>query len=270
MKLSTSIGLSLACVGMLASPAGAAQGVLIVQTTTTNGTARTAQVQIEAQRMRTEMADGGGAGQVIIFDGAKQVMYLINPARKTYSEMTKADVDRAGAQMSEAMAKMQEAMKNIPPAQRAQMEAMMRGRGLPGAAATPAKTEYRKAGTQKVGKWTCDVYEGYQNNAKTRELCTVSPQALGFTAADFEVSRQLATFLRGLIPQGADAVFQAGRVEEQGYNGVPVRQVMNVAGREIVTELTDVTRQTFPDSLFEVPAGLQKQASPFGLGGRGR
>jgi hypothetical protein len=270
MKLSTSIGLVLACVGMLASPAGAAQGVLVVQTTTTNGTARTAQVQIEPQRMRTEIADGGGAGQVIIFDGAKQVMYMINPARKTYSEMTKADVDRTGAQMSEAMAKMQEAMKNIPPAQRAQMEAMMRGRGLPGAAATPAKTEYRKAGTQKVGKWTCDVYEGYQNNAKTGEVCTVSPQALGFTAADFEVSRQLATFLRGLIPQGADALFQAGKIEEQGYSGVPVRQVMNVAGREIVTELTDVTRQTFPDSLFEVPAGLQKQASPFGLGGPGR
>jgi hypothetical protein len=266
MKLSTSIGPALACVGMLASSAGAAQGVLVVQTTTTNGTARTAQVQIEPQRMRTEIADGGGASQVIIFDGAKQVMYMINPARKTYSEMTKADVDRTGAQMSEAMAKMQEAMKNIPPAQRAQMEAMMRGRGLPGAAATPAKTEYRKAGTQKVGKWTCDVYEGFQNNAKTGEVCTVSPQALGFTAADFEVSRQLATFLRGLIPQGADALFQAGKVEEQGYSGVPVRQVMNVAGREIVTELTDVTRQTFPDSLFEVPAGLQKQASPFGLG----
>ena len=270
MKLSTSIGLSLACVGTLASPAGAAQGVLVVQTTTTNGTSKTAQVQIEPQRMRTEMAAGGGAGQVVIFDGPKQLMYMINLEKKTYSEMTKADIDRAGAQMSEATAKMQEAMKNIPPAQRAQMEAMMRGRGLPGAAATPAKPEYRKAGTQKVGKWTCDLYERYQNNQKSGEVCTVNPQALGFTAADFEVSRELATFLRGLIPQGADAVFQAGKVEEQGYSGVPVRNVMNVAGREIVTELTEVTRQTFPDSLFQVPAGLQKQASPFGLGGRGR
>ena len=55
------------------------------------------------------------------------------------------------------------ALEGLPPAQRAQMEAM---------------------------------YESFQNNAKTGEVCTVSPTALGFNAHDFEVSRQLAAFMR--------------------------------------------------------------------------
>jgi hypothetical protein len=94
---------------------------------------------------------------------------------------------------------------------------------------------------------------------------------LGFAPADFEVSRQLAAFMRGLIPQGADQVFQTGRVQDQGYDGVPVRRVTTIAGRQITTELTSVARQTFPDSAFAIPDGFTKTTSPLGRGrGRGR
>jgi hypothetical protein len=147
----------------------------------------------------------------------------------------------------------------------------MKGRGMPGMpGAAAAKTEYRRNGTSKVSKWTCDVYDGYQNNQKVGEVCTVSASALGFNMTDFEVSRQLAEFMRGLIPQGADQVFQVGRVQEQGFDGVPVRRVMTVAGIQMVTEVSAVSRQTFADSAFAVPAGFTKQESPLGALGRGR
>ena len=261
---------TLAAVCAAASTASAAQGVLVVETSTVSGSPRTTQVQIEPTRMRTEVAGQNGATQVVIFDGGKQILYMIDPAAKTYSEMTKADVDAAGAQLSGAMAEMQKALEGMPPAQRAQMEAMMKGR-LGGTGGAAAKTEYRRGGTSKVSKWTCDVYEGFQNNAKTAEVCTVSASALGFAPADFEVSRQLAAFMRGLIPQGADQVFQAGRVQDQGYEGVPVRRTSTIAGREVTTELTSVARQTFPDSSFAVPEGFTKTTGPLGRGrGRGR
>ena len=80
--------------------------------------------------MRAESAGPDGVTQVFVFDGTAQVMRMINYDKKTYTEMTKADVDRMGAQMAGAMAQMQEQMKNLPPAQRAQMEAMMKGRGM--------------------------------------------------------------------------------------------------------------------------------------------
>ncbi|HZI77929.1 MAG TPA: DUF4412 domain-containing protein [Vicinamibacterales bacterium] len=268
----TSRALLFVAVCAAASPAGAAQGVLVVETSTVNGAPRTTQVQIEPTRMRTEIAGQNGTSQVVIFDGGKQILYMIDPAAKTYSEMTKAEVDAAGAQMGDMMAQMQKTLEGLPPAQRAQMEAMMKGRmgGMPGAPGAAAKTEYRRSGTSKVGKWTCEAYEAFQNNVKTGEVCTVSPSALGFNPNDFEVSRQLAAFIRGLIPQGADQVFQTGRVQEQGYEGVPVRRVSTIAGTQIVTELTSVARQTFPDSAFAIPEGFTKTTSPLGRMGRGR
>jgi hypothetical protein len=262
---------TLAAICAAASTASAAQGVLIVQTSTVNGAPRTVQTQIEATRMRTEIAGQNGT-QVVIFDGGKQIMYMVDPAGKTYSEMTKADVDAAGAQIGDAMAQMQKALEGMPPAQRAQMEAMMKGRlgGMPGGRGPAAKTEYRRAGTAKVSKWTCDVYEAFQNNQKTGEVCTVSASTLGFTANDFEVSRQLAAFMRGLAPQGADQILQAGRLQEQGFEGVPVRTTMTVAGVQIVSEMSAVSRQTFADSVFAVPDGFTKRESPLGALGRGR
>ena len=242
-----------------------AQGVVVVEKSTTNGTPRTSQVQMTAQRMRADVVVGTGT-QTVIFDGTKQLMYIVNTDRKTYNEMTKADVDQLGAQLSGAMAQMQQMLASMTPEQRAQMEAMMKGRGMPALAGLQAKTEYKKGGTQRVGKWTCDVYELSAAGQKTGELCTVSPQTLGFTMADFEVSRQMASFLRGLIPQGADGVFQLGGTE-QGFSGVPVRRAVNVLGQEIVSEVESVNRQDLPDSLFVVPAGFTKEA--FALGGRG-
>ena len=134
---------------------------------------------------------------------------------KTYTEMTKADLDRVSGQMAGAMAQMQEQMKNMPPEARKRMEATMQGRGMPGGAGVAARTEYKKVGTDKVGKWTCDKYEGTRDGEKVAELCTVAPATLGFTPADFEVTRQMADFFSKLVPQGADQMFRIGSTDGQ-------------------------------------------------------
>ena len=262
-----------------AAPLLAADGILIVQKTTTSGGSQTHNVQIEPNRMRAETAGMPGRGgpstgsgqtatQAIIFDGAKQTLIIVNDTQKTYSEMTKADVDRIGGQMSAAMAQMQEQMKNMPPEQRERIQAMMGGRGMPGAAAP--KTTYKKVGTDTVGKWTCEKYEGYQDEKKVSEMCTVDPKALGFTAADFQVTKQLAEFFSKLMPQSADRIFAIGSPEQQGYSGVPVRHVTRTGAQRVTSELVDVKRESFPESTFAVPAGYTKTEGMFGGRGRGR
>jgi hypothetical protein len=259
----------------LVVPVSAADGVLIVMKVTfgTNPP-QTNQVQIDQKRMRMTgtSATGGSAG--IMFDSNHQVMTIIDDAHKTYSELTKADLDAVAAQMTGAMAQAQAAMKNLPPEQRAQMEAMMKGRGMPGAAAAaPAKPEYRKVGTATVGKWTCDKYDGYTNGQKTHEVCTVDPKALGFAATDFQVMRdmqeffkQFQQFARGAGPQPA---FTFGTPEEQGFSGIPVRSVHTTNGEQVVSELTEAKRQAFTDATFTVPSDYQKN-DLFGRGRRGR
>ena len=258
--------LAVAITGGLASPL-AAQGVLVVEKSTVGGTAQTNQIQIEKDRMRAETTGPTGEKQAVIFDGTRQVLWIINVDKKTYNEMTKADVDRLGGQMAGAMQQMEAQLRNLPPEQRAQMESMMRGRGMPMTGAAPAKPDYRRAGTDKVGKWTCNKYEGYQNNLKTSEVCTVEPKDLGFAPADFEVSRQLGEFFRKLSPQGADQLFSFGKAEEQGFSGVPVRRVSGSGQRQTTSEITEVSRQAFPASTFEVPQGFKKEAA---FGGRGQ
>jgi uncharacterized protein DUF4412 len=253
---------------LMAAPLAAADGILIVQKTTSDGSTQTHQIQIEKSRMRAEGAGQGPEKQVIVFDGAKQILWMINYDRKTYSEITKDDVDRMAAQLNDVMSQVQSQLGNLPPEQRARIEAMMRGRSM-AAGVTQAKTEYRKTGSDKVGKWTCDKYEGYRSEQKVSELCTVEPQALGFTAGDFDVSRQLAAFFAKMVPQGADRLFRIGTAEEQGFSGVPVRQI-TFSPRQTTSELSEVSRQNFPASTFEVPAGFTKEASPFAGRGRGR
>jgi Domain of unknown function (DUF4412) len=264
MMMIRATGLSLIGGLVLSATAAAADGVLIVQRTTVGTTATTSQVQIEPTRMRAEVNDPSGFKQVVVFDGATQVMWIINAERKSYSELTKADLDRMGGQLQGVMAQMQAQMANLPPAQRAQMEAMMRGRGMTGAAAE--KTEYTRTGTDRVGAWTCDKYDGYRGGQKTSEICTVAPAVLKLTVADFAVTQQLASFFKALMPQAADQFFSLGRLEENGFSGLPLKTTTTVAGRTTTIEVTEARRQTFADSVFAVPAGFQKQSMGMGMG----
>jgi hypothetical protein len=253
---------------VLPAAVASADGVLMVMKVTSDGAApQTTQVQIDARRMRTEGFGGAGEKQVAIFDGTKKVMILVDESKKTYVELTEADLEG----MSGIMSQLQQQIASMPPEQRAQMEQMMKGRGmaLPGAAA--AKTVYTKTGTGTVGKWTCDKYEGTNGGQKVSEVCTVDPKALGFTAADFDVSRELAAFFKKAMPMGGMDVFSIGTPADQGFSGIPVRNVSTVAGRQVTTEITEVKRQAFPDSVFQAPAGFQKQDFMAGRGrGRGR
>jgi hypothetical protein len=143
-----------------ASATWTAPGIVLVQRVTSNGTARTTQVHMTADRMRAEVEMPNAPRQVLIFDGTAQVMYMIDADRKTYMEMTKADVDRTAAQIPAMMAQMKKLLEGMPPEQRAQLEAQMEkmtgSRAMPGAPGE-MKTEFRKTGTDRVGSWTCDV-----------------------------------------------------------------------------------------------------------------
>jgi hypothetical protein len=266
--------------GLTAAPAAAANGVLIAQKVTNGTTTTTTQSQIEPTRMRSEIASAAGRKQTVVFDGAAQVLRMLDDDAKSYTEMKKADLEGMRAQVDGAMARLQEQMKNMPPEQRAQMEALMKGRGaaMPGAGAAMAgaagpPTAYKKIGTDKVGQWTCDKYEGTKNGQKVSEVCTVAPSALGFTAADFEVTRQLAEFFASLMPQAAEGLFTIGSSTStpNAFSGLPVRVVSFRDGTaQTVSEVTEASRQNFPDTLFQVPAGYQKREFP-GMGrGRGR
>jgi hypothetical protein len=271
MRLAQTVAIAVATAAVAGAPAYAADGVLIAHKITANGNTTTSETQIEKTRMRTDVTGPGGRKNIMVFDAGAQVMRMIDEGARTYSELTKADVDRVSAQMQGAMTQLQQQMQTLPPEQRARMEQMMRGagRGIGGMAAAQPPA-YRKAGgTDRVGKWTCEKYESVRDGRKVSELCTVDPAATGFTAADFEITKQFAEFFMKLMPQGMDRLFSLGTGGPTGFSGMPVKTVNYDASGNVTStmELTDVSRRNFPDSLFAVPAGFQKKDFP---GGRGR
>ena len=242
----------------------AGNGVLIVEKTTGMGPApSTNQIQIESTRMRAESTGPGGEKRVVMFDGTRQVMTLVDTEKKTYTEVTKDEMERVAGQLADAMARLEGLRASMPPEQRAQMEAMMKGRGGPNL----APMQYRKAGKGEAGKWSCDRYEGYQGEQKTAEICTVEPQALGVTVADFAVMQQFTGFFSRLFPDMSQQMFSLGSAA-QGFSGVPVKRTFTAGGRDATSEIVEVTRQSFPDSSYAVPAGYKKES--FGPAGRGR
>jgi Domain of unknown function (DUF4412) len=131
------------------------------------------------------------------------------------------------------------------------------------------RPEYRRAGSDKVGKWPCDKYEGFRNGKKVSEVCTVEPKALGLTEADFDVTKQVASFFEKMLPQGVDQLVGVGRVETQGFAGIPIRRTAYDGDKVLsISEVTDVKRENFDASSYEVPAGFQKQTMGRGAGGR--
>jgi hypothetical protein len=264
----TAFAAAAACVLVL--PVYAANGIVVsLKSTANGGQAVTNQIQIDPNHMRAEVTSPTGAKSAVMFDGAKQVMDIVDVEKKTYFEITKSDVDAIAGQLSSVMSQMQQQMANLPPDQRARVEAMMKGRGMPGTPTPAPKPVYKKTGSATVGKWKCDVYEGYEGERKTSEVCAASPSALGLTDNDFAISKQVAEFFGKMFPQRANEMFSIGTIAGRGYDGVPVRTtIYGEGGRVTTTELTDVSRQNIPESTFAVPAGFQKMDSPFA--GRGR
>ncbi len=250
---------------LVAAPVSA-QGITMVQRETRNGRETTNRMQMDRTHVRAETRNG--TEQVaVVYDGGGDVARMINIEKKTYMEMTRAEVQQMGQQVSGAMAAMQAQMANLPPEQRAMVEQMMRGRGagmpgMPGAAA-PARIEYRRSGADKVGQWACNKYDGYRGQEKVVEVCAADPSSLGLTAADFEVTRKLADFLRGLMPQAADQMSVLGTAEDQGFAGFPIKRTSYRSGMvDSVSELTELRRDAIPSGTFDVPAGFRREAMP--------
>jgi hypothetical protein len=259
---------AIAAVCSVASPLQAAEGVLMLEKTVAGATTRSSMIQIERDRMRAELTGPTGDVQIVVFDGPGQVLRIISVPRKSYVEMTKADADRMAAQSAAVLAAIKEKIANMPPEERGKVEALMPQFGMAGGGLL-AKPEYRRAGTDKVGRWACDKYEGFRNGKKVSEICTVEPKALGLTEADFDVTKQVASFFEKMLPQGGDQLVGIGRIETQGFAGIPIRRAAYDGDKVLsISEVTEVKRGNFAASTYEVPEGFQKQTMGRGAGGR--
>ncbi len=254
-------------VGLLLAVAASAQAGVVLTMETVDGKTKSATVaKVDADRFRVD-TEGGKRGMIYRKD--KDAFWILDAAKKTWTEMTRADIEAMGQRMSGMMKQMEAQLKDLPAEQRAQVEAMMKGR-MGGGASAPS---YRKLATgQSVGKWVATQYAVERDGKKTAEVFHADPKAVGLTDADFAVFTSLAEMLKSMT-QGLESagIYLPGKPGGDAPAGVLVRSVQLTAEGKpgAVTTLIDVKRGPVAAADFEIPSGWKKGKSPMAGHGPG-
>ncbi len=239
---------------LLASVVAAQAGVLMVQETTTgkSGKAVVSRFLLDGKAVRMEVE--GTDRALVIYRADRKVFWMCDPKAKTYTEMTKQDVERMASQADSAMAQMQEQLKDMPAEQRAMVEKMMK-KQAGGVKAEPARKYVRKATGEKVGKWKADRFEWAQGDRQ--ETIWAAPAGnLGIGASDMTALKDMSSFFSKMA-KGRTRGLAYDR-EEAGVKGVPVQARFKEGSVVTVTVLKEVAKVDHPPSVFEIPQGYKR------------
>ena len=214
---------------------------------------------IDAGKLRIDIGEHGGKKTAMIFDQAKQVMWMIDHSRGSYMEMTAADLQRMKQQMDAAMKQMEAQMAQMPPEQRKMIEKMMKGKM--GMAKPPSITVQVKSRGEKVGSYVCTLYEVLSDGQRINEVW-VAPSGPGLLReAELQTFRAMAEFFKPLSQGASQSGWGMSGMEKM--EGFPVRR-LDYEGERVVAEweTTKAERKALDSSLFTVPPGLKKQKMP--------
>jgi hypothetical protein len=183
-----------------------------------------------------------GENEYVIIRIDQEKLYSVNPADKTYSETTFAQIEAFSKQMDGQMAKLQEQMKDMPAEQRKMMEKML-GANAPGK--TETAYDVVRTGEKKViSGYACIRYSMKQNEKEIASLW-VTQELTGFAAMRQDMIEQVRrmSVLKGL-----------GEAMKK-VDGFPIEMDM---AQGVKTLVTKVEHRSIAASEFEIPQGYTK------------
>jgi uncharacterized protein DUF4412 len=248
--------ISVAIILLTVSICAASQGLTIVaKMTRDDGTTTTTTNYIAEDHARWS---GGGEGEVIL-DAKAGEMIMLNNSKKTYSVITKKDIEAMAARMQEQMnspemKRAQEAMKNLPPEQRQRMEAAM---------GSMMTMNVEKIGTtHTIAGYKCEDWLVTMGQMTKTVQCMSTdvkfpPQAWTMYR-DFADSMKSLMGAMGPMKSNMDSMME----QMKKMKGIPLssKTTMTVMGHTSVssTEITDIKNGSIPDSAWQIPAGYTK------------
>jgi hypothetical protein len=227
---------------------------------------------LDTNRLRVNIGGAGGNSSMMFLTDGGNRLVMLDTARNEYRELDEQTMKQLSQQMQGAMAALQGQLQNMPPEQRAQVEAMMRGRGgqMLGQSA-PAKTTYAAKGNGTVNGISCTKYEGTREGAKVAELCAAKPADLKFNPADFQVFEKMRDFVSSMTSSLVNSPFANAKLSDwtdQGVDGFPVQGIGYAGGQETdKLEVKSLERASFSDADFSL-GSAKKVEMPVGRRGR--
>jgi hypothetical protein len=225
-------------------------------------------------RGRLKMAPKKAEGHSMAIDVGRARLWIANAGKRAYWEGPVEEYCQAvRGTMAAAEKQMAEAMKDLPPAQREQMQQMMKqmGRGTPGAGPPPRVTVERTSETQTIAGLPARKYHVLANGKLYEELWLTTDAAL---LRELDLGRAPDTFGRMfacMVGGGSDRVEATAEYRQVYAQGWPLKAVYHGegggAGRAVVTK---VESRDIPDREFAPPTGFRAAplAEILGLSGR--
>jgi hypothetical protein len=202
-------------------------------------------------------------GREVIVDMKTGQMTMLDGKKKTYSIVTRQDMEQLKAKMTERMnspemKQAQEKMKSLPPEMQKRMEAMMGGAG---------SFDVQKTGTtRKVAGYTCENWTISMGGFSKSEECLTSE--LQFPVQSWDMYRDFAESMKGMMSAMGPMAKNMAQMQEKlkDMKGFPLANntTVSVMGHSSTStsEVTEIKRGPIPASAWEVPAGYSKVDSP--------
>jgi hypothetical protein len=198
---------------------------------------------------------------VMIFRGDKKLLWMVDAEKKSYMEMTEAEMAAMAARMKEAMAQLEAMKGQMPPAMLEQMK-----KAMPGASA-PKRTVKPMGANKEINGFPCAGYMVASDDGTSSEVWSADPKAVRLEPGDLAAFKEFADFMKTALPGMEELDDWAKDFEhpkEGQVPGVPILTILkDKAGKEVLrTELVKIDHGAVAASVFEVPAGFAKEKMP--------
>jgi hypothetical protein len=213
------------------------------------------------------------SGGEMIYRGDHREMMVIDHDEQSYMVMDEEAMQEIVGQVSGAMAQVQEALKNVPEAQRAMVEKMMKERMPTAVDPTAGPTSELRRTSQRETKngYPCVKYDVLLNGKVTHALWVTPWSKIEGGDEAREAFLELSKFFKSMMESFSKASGFPGLTGQNGMNlyshfteidGFPVvTQEFGVDGSlEDESVLRSSKRQTIDPSAFEPPAGYKRRS----------
>ncbi len=190
---------------------------------------------------------------------------MIDGKKRTYSVITRQDIQNMQAQLQSKMKEMEaqrkqaeQQMKNMPPAMREKMQGMMGG--------LAATIDVKKTGaTRNVAGYACETWSVSIGKISNTEECLAA--SVPYPQQAWDGYKEFAESMRQMMGSMAMAPgMEEMQAKFKDMRGIPLssRTSVSVLGRnsETTSEVTEIKKGPIPASVWEIPAGFKRVDSP--------
>jgi Spy/CpxP family protein refolding chaperone len=285
------LGMAVALLGMLAAATPVSAGWVIDQVMKGGGAddKHRQRLFLQSNRLKTVVMDGANVTNAVVMDLDAQTITQIDYKDRAYTTATATEyaalmrqgfekMGESMGQMQSQLKEMEEQLKNLPPEQRRQIEAMMKqaqGAQRPAAQAplkpedcAPDKVDVKRTGkTITVAGYDASGYQVFANGKLDSEVW-IAPAITAAREIDPQKLERMMKEMMKALPQcpPRGQMFGADPMWKLMKDGYPVRSVDKDGGS--VIEVVKAESRSLGAAEFQAPTGFARKTLKEMMGGK--